>query len=128
MERCAGGDAGLVGHTKQAEVVVFVEVVAGDRFAETQLEMIAHRQDAVHRFGIAEEHRHAGVLDAADDGRCLVYIARAVTAERYGTQVIFLLHRVALAIEAEGHDTSVLYHRFVTRCLLIEAILRKERA
>ncbi len=89
--------------------------------------MITDAQDTVHRFGFAEEDRHTGVLDTADDGRGLMYIARAVAAERYGAQVVFLFHRVALAVETEGHDAAVAYHGFVAGRLLVEAVLGVER-
>ena len=118
----------LVGDARYLEVVVLVQVVARDGFVEAQLEVVAHAKDAVGRFGFAEDNRRAGVLGAADDGRGLRHIARAVATERDGSQVVTLLHRVTLAVEMERRDTAVLDHGFRTRSEVIEAVLGVERA
>ena len=51
-----------------------------------------------------------------------------MTAERYGTQVILLLHRVALAVETDVLDTSAGDHRLRARSGIIEAVAVVVRA
>ena len=128
VQRGACCDAGLVGHALEAEVVVLVQVVAGNRLREAELEVVTHAEDAVRRFGVTEDDRRTRILDAADDGRSLVDEARAVSAEADGTQVVLLLHRVALAVEAEGCDTAVDDLLLAARSLIIEAVAGIERA
>ena len=75
----------------------------------------------------SEHTRWTGIFGTADNGRSLGDKTRTVAAERYGTQVVLLLHRVALAVETERHDASVLDHRLVTRGTRIQAVARIER-
>ena len=127
MQRGAGRDTGLVGDACEIEIIVGIEIIAGDGFAEPQLEIIAYPEHAVDRLGLPEHAGRTGILDSADDRRCLMDIARTVPAEGHGTQVVLLLDRVFLAVETEGHDASVLDHGFVAGCLIIEAVLGIER-
>ena len=124
----SGGDAGLVGYTLELEVVVLVEVVTCYRLAEPQLEVIAYAEDGIGRLRFAEQYRRTGVFHAADDGRSLGNKARTVAAERYCAQVILLLHRIALAVEAERSDLAVLDHRLVARSQVVQAVVGVERA
>ena len=128
MDGCTGSDTGLVGHATELEVIILIEVVAGYRFAEAELEVVAYAEDSVRRFGVAEEDRRTGILDTADDGRSLADEARTIAAETYGTEVVLLLHRVTLAVEAERSDTAVLNHRLIARSLVVKAVVGIERA
>ena len=124
----AGGDAGLVGDALELEVVVLVQVVAGDGFREAELQVIADAEDGVGGFRLAEQDGRTGVLHTADDGRSLAYKARTEAAEADGTQVVLLFHRVALAVETEGLDAAVLYHGLVAGGQVVEAVVGVERA
>ena len=117
-----------IGYAQHLEVVVFVEPVACYRLGEPQGYIVLQRKDTVGRCSLAEQDRRTGIFDTADDGRSLGDEARTVAAERYGTQVVVEFLRVALTIEAEGRDSSVLYLRFVTRSEGVETVAGEERA
>ena len=127
MEGRTGGDADRVGHPTELEVIILVEVVTGDRFVEPQLEVIAHTEDSVHRFGFSEDARRTGVLHTGNDRRGLGDKPCTVSAEGDGTQVVFLLHGIFLTVETEGSNTSVFNHGFVARCSVVERVGSIER-
>ena len=128
MQGYAGGDTGFVGITGHLEVIILIEVVTGDGFVEAQLEVVSHAEDSISGFGLTEHTRVARIFDTGQYLGAAGDEARAVTAERYGAQVILLLHRVALAIETEVLDLTVLNHALRAGCQLIEAVLLIVRA
>ena len=128
MDSRTGGDTRLVGHALELEVVVLVQVVAGDRLREAQLKVIAYAEYGVGGLRVAEQYRRTRILHTANHGRSFAYEARTVAAEAYGTQVVLLLHRVFLAVEAERSDLAVLDHRLVARSQVVQAVLGVERA
>ena len=128
MDGRTGSYTRLVGHALELEVIVLVEVVTCYGFREAQLEVIAYAEHGVGRLRVAEQDRRTRILDAADDGRSLADEARTVAAEADGTQVVLLLHRVTLAVEAERSDLAVLDHRLVARSQVVQAVVGVERA
>ena len=128
MERHIGGDASLVGNTDDLEVIILIEVVSGNRFIETQLEVIPHSQDGVSGFGFAEHARVAGILDTGQDGGGPGDESRPMPAEGNRAQVVLLLYRIPLAVETEILYLSILDHRLSTGSELIETVLGVVRA
>ena len=119
-------DTRRVGHAEDLEVIVLIEPVAGYRLRETEGYIVLQRKDTVGRVRLAEQDRRTGIFDTADDRRFLGHKARSVAAEGNGTQVVVEFFRITLAVEAERRDTSVLDHGFVTRCSVVEAVIREE--
>ena len=128
MERYARGDTGLVGITGHLEVIVLIEVVTGYRFVEPQCEVVSHTEDSVSGFRLSEHARRTGIFRSRQHGGRAGDEARTVTAERYGAQVVLLLHRVTLAVEAIVLYLAVLDHLLRAGCVLIEAVVCKIRA
>ena len=127
MQARTGGYTRGVGHTHDLEIVILVQVVAGYGFVEAQFEVRAYAEDGIGRLRCTKDARGTGIFRAADDRRSLGDEARTVAAEGYGTQVVLLLYRVALAVEAEGHNTAVLNHRLIAGGLLVERFIGIER-
>ena len=127
MQTRAGRDTRGIGGTYDLEVIILVQVVAGYRFVEAQHQVVAYAQDSIGRLGYAEHTRRTGILHTADHGRRLGDEARTVAAEADSTQVIMLLHRVTLAVEAERRDTAVDDLGLVTRSQVVEAVVGVER-
>ena len=128
MERNTGGDTRLIGIAHNLEVIILVEVVTRDGFVEAQQDLVAYAKDRVGRFGFTEHAWRTGILDTGEHGRSASDKAVAVTAEGYGTQVVFLLHRVTFAVETDVLDTAAANHGLGSRSHLIEAVVRIIRA
>ena len=72
---------------------------------------------------MAEDTWRTGVLDSNEDRRSTVDKTVAVAAEGDGPQVVLLLHRVTLAVEADVLNTSGGDHRFITGSSVIERVV-----
>ena len=90
--------------------------------------MVAHTENAVRRFGFAEDNRYACILDTGQYRRRFGDIRCTVAAEGNGAEVILLLHRVALAIESDILDPSGIHHRFGARSGVVVRTVGVERA
>ena len=128
VERDTGGDTGLVGIAYELEVIILIEVVTGDGFVEPKQQVIAYAQDGVSRQCLAEYARYTRIFYTALNRGCAGDEAIAVTTEGYCSQVVLLLHRVALAVETDVLNTTAIDHRLVARSGIIEAVVCIVRA
>ena len=122
-QRCAGRQTDIIGHAQQLEVIILVQIIAGYRFIETQKQIATDAEDAVSGFGLTEDARWTRILNTGEHRGRTVDKPASIAAEGYGTQVVLLLHRVALAIEMYIIDTPAFNHRFVARSGVIERVV-----
>ena len=78
--------------------------------------------------GFSEHSRATSVLHSRQHLRCSRYESVAVTAEGYGAQVILLLHRIALTVEADILYLSAAYEFLVAGRRFVEALIVVIRA
>ena len=99
-------DIQIVGAADDLEIGVLVQIVAGDRLAETNGERLLDGQNSIRRGRNTEYLRTTGVLGALQHGRRIGDKTIAVASVGDGTQFVLLLHRVAVAIEANPVDAT----------------------
>ncbi len=115
-------DVQIVGAADDFEVSVLVQIVARDRLAEAYREGVLDGENTVRRGRDTEYLRAAGVLGALQHIRRAGDKAVAVASVGDGTQLVLLLHRVAVAVEADAVDAAARNHRLVARSQAVEAV------
>ena len=73
VERGGLCDAGGIRYAEDLEVVVLIEPVACNGFAEPELDVAVEFEYSVSRQRFAEQHGRTRIFRTADDGRCLGY-------------------------------------------------------
>ena len=106
VERGALRDFAAVEIARHVEVVHFAQIVAGDVFAEYNLDVVGCRKHAVGRLRVAEGCGAARILHTREDRRGRGDEARAVAAVGHGAEVVELLRGIGLAEEARA-DVAV---------------------
>ena len=106
VERGALRDFAAVEIARHVEVVHLAQIVAGDVFAEYNLDVVGCRKHAVGRLRVAEGCGAARILHTREDRRGRGDEARAVAAVGHGAEVVELLRGIGLAEEARA-DVAV---------------------
>ena len=130
----AGGARGLTGEvergserecivrTNNLEVGILIEQVAGYGLTKAERNNTAHRENTISRRGCAEEFGSARIFHTMEHFGCSGNKAVAIACECHSAQVIFLLHRVATAVETDIVDFTARDALFGAGSQLIEAV------